>query len=110
MADFVIVDGDVEPSVSVVLTDDTGAAQDLTAAVIDRLDLRMCLNGVIRIFTAIITDGLGGMARVDFPVAGLAPGTYSTSWTVFLLSGGTKTFQKNSAGEFYTIDVERRRC
>ncbi len=108
MADFELVAGDQDPSLSVTLAVD-GTAVDLSAAsLVDHVEARLCLGGDPTIIVATITDAANGKVRLDFPAAGLTAGVYEVDWVVVYMDGHTQTFRENSGGARYLIAVVAR--
>ena len=108
MADFELVAGDQDPSLSVTLAVN-GTAVDLSAAsLVDRVEARLCLGGDPIVIVTTITDAANGKVRLDFPADGLTAGVYEVDWVVVYTDAHTQTFRENSSGERYIIVVTAR--
>jgi methionine-rich copper-binding protein CopC len=108
MADFELVAGDQDPSLSVTLAIDGTPVNLSAASLVDRVDANLCLGGSPTVITTTITDAANGKVRLDFPAAGLTAGVYEVDWVVVYMDGHTQTFQENSSGDAYIIVVKAR--
>lgn len=108
MADFELVEGDQDPSVSVTLKVNGSPLLLDAANNVDRVEARLCNGTAKTILPATITDTANGKVRLDFPATGLVAGTYTVDWVVIYTDDHTRTFKKNSADTRYVISVLRR--